>query len=267
MTTRHLVACLLAAGLVAPLAVSAQAPQAERRDRPRPLRSVGDPGRVAAADLGLARQARDEGQWTAFRARAAAGALLHLDEGPVEGATYLANRADPAQPVEWAPDTVWSSCDGTLAVSEGRFRQPDGLVGSYLTVWKLQGDRSYKWLYDLGGPDVPQPAPRPTRQPAPRSDGTTIAEDGSELILVAEIPLVRGLVADCASRRNPAPPRPAATPASSTTRAGEGSSDDGTLTWRWEHRANGERLMVAAWLKDGAWQQVTQLRLAPTRAE
>lgn len=254
---------LLAATLA--LAYSSTAPLAQERERQRsrPLRTAGEPGRVAAADWGLARLSREEGQWTAFRDTQAGGALFHQAEGPVDAATWLMGRADPVEPEQWAPATAWTSCDGTLGVTEGRFRQADGLVGTYVTVWTLQRDRSYKWTYDLSSLDNPQPSAR--ERPAPP------AVSPRDLIEVIDIPSVRGHVADCVRRGGPRPerPQPILGPA---VRAGSGASDDATLVWRWEHRANGERLFSADYLHDGAWQRVTELRVAPeasgaTRAE
>lgn len=245
---------LLAASLA--LAGTATAPLAQdrERDRPRPIRSAGEPGRVAAADWSLARRAREEGQFTAMRDTVAAGALLHQPEGPVDAATWLTARADPAEAEQWAPATVWTSCDGTLAVTEGRYRQADGLVGTYVTVWALQRNRSYKWTYDLASLDDPQPVER--QRPA------LPAVNPADLITVQDIPSVRGHVADCVRRGSPRPerPQPVAGPA---TRAGQGASDDATLVWRWEHRANGERLFSADYLHEGQWSRVTELRAAP----
>jgi hypothetical protein len=254
---------LLAAALA--LASTATAPLAQERERQRsrPLRTVGEPGRVAAADWSLARRSREEGQWTAFRDTQAGGALFHQAQGPVDAATWLMGRADPAEAEQWAPATVWTSCDGTLGVTEGRFRQADGLVGTYVTVWTRQRDRSYKWTYDLSSLDNPQPTAR--ERPA------LPAVNPADLITVQDIPSVRGHVADCVRRGSPRPerPQPILGPA---VRAGSGASDDATLVWRWEHRANGERLFSADYLHEGTWQRVTELRVAPeasgaTRAE
>lgn len=254
---------LAASALVLAGTTTASFAQERERDRPRPLRSAGEPGRVAAADWGLARRSREEGQWTAFRDTLAPGALFHRPDGPVDAATWLLGRADPAEAEQWAPATVWTSCDGTLAVTEGRFRQADGLVGTYVTVWALQRDRSYKWTYDLSSLDDPQPVER-ARPAAP-------AVSPRDLIEVIDIPSVRGHVSDCLRRGAPRPqrPQPVQGPA---TRAGQGASDDATLVWRWEHRANGERLFSADYLHEGTWQRVTELRVAPeaaatTRAE
>ncbi|MEO5706895.1 MAG: hypothetical protein ABIT10_10140 [Alteraurantiacibacter sp.] len=233
---------------------TATAQEREERSRHRPLRTAGEPGRVAAADWSLARRSREEGQWTAFRDMVGPGALLHQASGPVDAATWLSGRGDPAEAEQWAPSTAWTSCDGTLAVTEGRYRQPDGLVGTYVTVWALQRNRSYKWTYDLSSADNPQPVAR-ARPALP-------AVSPNDLIEVVDIPSVRGHVADCPLRGAARPARPQEVPGNAT-RAGSGASDDATLVWRWEHRANGERLFSADYLHEGTWQRVTELRVAP----
>lgn len=261
MRIRSGLASVIAASLVlgglAGLALEATAQERGERQRNRPLRSAGEPGRVAAADWSLARLSREEGQWTAFREMVGPGALFHQASGPVDAAQWLAGRADPAEAEQWAPGVAWTSCDGTLAVTEGRFRQADGMVGTYVTVWALQRDRSYKWTYDLSSTDNPQPVARerpalPTVSPA-------------DLITVLDIPSVRGHVADCPRRGAARPDRPQTIPGSAV-RAGSGASDDATLVWRWEHRANGERLFSADYLHEGSWQRVTELRVGPTGA-
>ncbi len=258
MRSRSALSSVIAAGLalggLAGLAAEAAAQQREDRPRHRPLRTAGEPGRVAAADWSLARRSREEGQWTAFRDMVGPGALFHQASGPVDAAQWLAGRADPPVAEQWAPVTVWTSCDGSLAVTEGRFRQADGVVGTYVTVWALQRNRSYKWTYDLSSADSPQPQAR--ERPAPP------AVSPADLITVIDIPSVRGHVADCPNRGAARPDRPQAIPGSAT-RAGSGASDDATLVWHWEHRANGERLFAADYLHEGSWQRVTELRVAP----
>ncbi len=236
-------ALVLLVGMVASdIAVAQQAPEQQtERPRRRPLAAVGDPGRVAAVDGRFARAAREEGQWTAFANFAAPGAVMHWADGPpFEAAAWLATQSNPAEAVAWAPTAVWASCDGTMAVSFGRFRQPDGVVGSYATVWQLHGERDYRWTYDMGGADVPQPPPPPPR--VPPSD---------EVIVVPGLGLIDGKVADCprgSARETPVrvvvdiPP-------------GHGAlAADGTLAWRWEHRADGARRIVVDYLREGRWQ-------------
>lgn len=223
--------------------------------RRRPLPSIGEPGRVAAADVRFARTARDEGQWTAFARFAAPGAQIHGADGPFEAAPWLAAQANPARSVNWAPTAVWTSCDGTLAVSFGRFIQPDAIVGSYATVWALQGsgqrNRDYEWTYDMGGPDNPQPDP--PAPPLPPSD---------DLIVVPALDFVDGKVADCA-RGTAQPELP---PVADGATSGGARSDDGTLQWRWEHRVDGTRALRVDFLRQGRWETALDFVMPPEGA-
>ena len=204
------------------------------------LPSIGDPGKVAATDIAFARAARDEGQWTAFIQYSTPDALLHGGSGIFEARPWLAQQTDPAEAVRWGPKAVWSSCDGTLAVSFGRSRDPDGLVGSYVTVWEWQPeDRVYRWSYDMGGPDNPQPPP-----PAPA------AEPDEDTIVVQGLGMVEGKIADCPETDAPRPRGPQAALADPYTSA------DGTLKWRYEHSGGSPatRRVVVDWMRDGEWQ-------------
>lgn len=205
--------------------------------------SIGEPGRVAAADFAFAKMAREEGQWTAFRAYAASDAVIHGRNGLIPAQSWLADQQDPEQSVAWGPNAVWSSCDGTLAASFGRFVEPEGQVGSYVTIWELQGDNSYKYTYDLGTPDDPQPVQQPEEQ----------LPEGA--IVVPGLTAIEGRVADCpeAVPMSPDIAVPAGT-ASATKRA-----KDQTLEWTWLHGPDGARSVVVNWLRDGEWQEAVRL--------
>lgn len=254
-----LAACSSPAGFTPVLAArqgaDERAPQRQRERRPR-LRSVGEPGRVAAADFTYARTAREEGLAAAASASVAPGALLHLAAGPIEAGRWIGQLAADAWPGQWAPDSVWSSCDGTLAVSQGRYRLADGLVGTYVRVWALQGDRRYKWTYDLASPDNPQPPPEPARD----------VPGGPDVIVVETLNSLTGRVADC-PQRGAARPAAVQAPPANAALAGGGTSDDATLAWTFEHRANGERVFTADYLRDGRWQRAVELRAAPAAVE
>ncbi len=208
------------------------------------------PSRIVAAEIAFARAARENGQWTAFRATLAPGALLHGRDGPFPAEAWLARQADPAQSVAWAPRAVWMSCDGKLAVTRGRLREPDGRVGTFATVWQQQTDGGYRWVYDIGALDDPQPPP--SRQP-----------EGDEILVVAE-ELIQGHVADCPPRGT-AVPVPAVLDATPARHDG-GRSPDGTLAWRWEHRPDGTRRIVVQLWRDGAWQQAMSQDWPPSAA-
>lgn len=236
------------------LAACSSAPQSNLRRQIIDRALAGAPGQaqpstVVAAELAFARMAREEGQWTAFAKFAASGALLHGRDGPVDAKQWLAARANPAVSVQWSPRAVWMSCDGATAVSEGPFRNPDGIVGRFVTVWERQKDLTYRWVYDGGAPDDPQPAPR------------TPPEEGD--IVVTALDAIQGMVADCPKRGEAIPPAPAVQPDAS--RHSATMSSDGTLQWRWEHDAQGNRRFVAYYFHDGQWELALD-RVMPSAA-
>ncbi len=210
------------------------------------------PSKIVATEIAFARAARDDGQWTAFRDFAAPGAVIHGVNGPIEAERWLAAQDDPEQAVQWAPRSVWISCDSFLAVSLGRFREPGGQVGSFVTVWQRQRDGTYRWFYDAGAVDDPQPA-----------KVTTPAAD--DAIVVTALDAVDGHVTDCSSRNSPV--RPAPTLPSQAERHGVQTSPDGTLQWYWEHRADGSRRVVVNAFTEGEWREAFDQRFAAPEAD
>jgi len=99
---------------------------------------------VIATDLGFARAAKDRGQWTAFTEYAAKDAVL-FEPQPTPAQAWLKGRANPPAAVSWQPYSVWSSCDGSLAISQGAWQRADGRHGRYVTAWERQEDGSYRW--------------------------------------------------------------------------------------------------------------------------
>ncbi|MGB3167290.1 MAG: hypothetical protein WBA68_11000 [Alteraurantiacibacter sp.] len=253
---RHAAILLAATGaLVACTSAGQQARNRETRTARATLErldSIGDPGRVAAADFAFAKMAREEGQWTAFRTWATDDAVIHGRNGPIAAGPWLAGQSDPDQSVAWTPNTVWSSCDGTLAVSFGRLRNPDGKVGSYVTTWELQGDRNYKWTYDIGALDDPQP-------PAPPAD----ADIPADSIVVAGLSSIEGRVADCPQDGIPLPPPPLAAMAQGVDFGGA-SARDGSLSWTWTHAPDGTRAVSVLWYREGSWQKAVDFAVPPS---
>jgi hypothetical protein len=207
------------------------------------------PSTIVAAELAFARAARERGQWTAFRLFAAPGALLHGQNGPFAIEPWLATQIDPPKAVQWEPRAVVISCDGALAMSQGRFEDPDGTVGNFITVWERQPDGEYRYIFDAGGPDVPQPPPRKP------------VEDGN--IVVAALDAVKGMIASCPRGGAPLPPPPAI-PVGEDGKTDARLSRDGTLRWRWEHRADGTRYAAAEYFYEGRWLTAIEQSLAPT---
>jgi hypothetical protein len=209
------------------------------------------PSTIVAAELAFSRAARERGQWTAFRMFAAPGALLHGGNGPFLIEPWLATQTDPPEAVQWQPRIVVMSCDGALAVSQGRYRDPDGKVGNFVTVWERQPTGDYRYVYDVGGDDVPQPAPRKETEARPGD------------IVVTEIDAVQGLVATC-PRGGAGTPPPPAIPVGEEGKADARLSRDGTLRWRWEHRADGTRYAAADYFHQGRWVTAIEQSLVPT---
>jgi len=209
------------------------------------------PSTIVAAEIAFARDARELGQWTAFGIHAAPGAMLHGSKGPFPIAPWLATQNNPPQAVSWKARTVVMSCDGAVAVSQGRSREPDGTVGSFVTVWERQPDGQYRYTFDVGGPDVPQPPPPPKVDVQPGD------------IVVTEIDAIEGLVATCPRGGGPIPPPPAI-PLGEDGKADATLSKDGTLRWRWEHRADGTRYIAADYFYQGRWLTGIEQSLAPT---
>ena len=110
-----------------------------------------DTAAVVAAELAFARAAQEKGQWTAFAEFATKDAVMFVPQ-PVRAQDWLRGRANPPQAVRWQPHQVWSSCDGSLAVTRGAWQRADGSVGYFTTVWQRQAKEKdgYRWVLDQG---------------------------------------------------------------------------------------------------------------------
>jgi len=177
----------LALGVVLVLAAPAHAQDGARGftlQRGRELQPIAQPGDVVAAELAFNRMAQEKGQWTAFAEFATDNAVMFVPE-PVNAQQWLKGRANPVQSVKWQPYQLWSSCDGSLAVTKGAWQRPDGSVGYFTTVWQRQEKGEYRWVMDQGDvlaeplaePDMVKAdiadcsGPRPDRPPPTGSDG------------------------------------------------------------------------------------------------
>ena len=108
-----------------------------------------NPGAVVAEELSFARLAQEKGQWTAFRETATKDAVMFVPQ-MVYAQEFLKDKPNPPKPVTWQPHQVWSSCDGSLAVTRGAWQRPDGTSGWFTTVWQKQKNGRYKWVLDQG---------------------------------------------------------------------------------------------------------------------
>ena len=138
--------------------LSAPALARDRRDN-RDGNGNANPSAVIAAEVAFAQLAQAKGQWTAFRTTATKDAVMFVPQMAYAQA-FLAGKADPAAAVKWQPHQVWSSCDGSLAVTRGAWQRADGSTGYFTTVWQRQKDLKYKWVLDQGEP-LPMPLDAP----------------------------------------------------------------------------------------------------------
>ena len=118
----------------------------DRRDS-RDGNGNANPSAVIAAEVAFAQLAQAKGQWTSFRATATKDAVMFVPQMAYAQA-FLNGKADPAAAVKWQPHQVWSSCDGSLAVTRGAWQAPGGSTGYFTTVWQRQKNLSYKWVLD-----------------------------------------------------------------------------------------------------------------------
>ena len=203
--------------LVTALAACSQGP------RPgRDLRPTANPSAVIAAELAFAQLAQDKGQWAAFGQTATPDAVMFVPQ-PIQAQAFLRGKANPAVAVKWQPHQVWSSCDGSVAITHGAWQGPRG-VGYFTTVWQRQRDGGYKWLFDHG-------------------DTLALPLDAPEMITAK--------VAECPPRRPGPPPSPAASaPFDPASRSGR--SDDGTLIWTVTAQPDGAHNFSAEMTTGGA---------------
>ncbi|PAX07242.1 hypothetical protein [Sphingomonas lenta] len=114
-------------------------------------------GQASAVDAerAFAADAQKVGQWTAFRAYATDDAVM-FDPQPVNAQRFLKSRKDPPKSVEWRPARSFVSCDGTMAANTGPWRNANGGIGYFSTIWVRQPDGGWKWTID-GGDAVKTP--------------------------------------------------------------------------------------------------------------
>lgn len=178
------------------------------------LKQVANPSEVVATELAFARAAQEDGQWTAFRKYAADGALIFGRNGAFEAKPWLGKQQDPEQSVNWEPTAIWSSCDGTLAVSRVSFVDPNtNTTGVGHTVWQRGRNGEYRWVFDFGWPT-----------------GDALAQSD----------MISAQVAECGPVN--------ATPDASDTQR---RSADGTLAWNFSYTGEGTRSFTVWTAGDG----------------
>ena len=151
----------------------------------RYLTTLAQPGKLVATDIAFSRAARDDGQWTAYREYAADDAVMFVPDA-VDAREWLAQQQNPAEPLQWQPHMVWSSCDGTLAVTQGAWQIGSSRNGKYLTVWRRQEDGGYKWVQTQADTTT-QPLVAPEMVQTEVADCATGTEDPSLAIQATNV--------------------------------------------------------------------------------
>ena len=231
-------ALALIAGLSAASAQGQPGPQevGQRRDRREQDFRRADTAAVVAAELAFARAAQDKGQWTAFAEYAGEDAVMFVPQ-PVNAQAWLKGRANPPQAVRWQPYQVWSSCDGSLAVTKGAWQRPDGSVGYFTTVWQRREKKKleYRWVMDQGDA-LAEPLQAPE--------------------------MIEGKVAECARASSASETWDAeqadweANAEAAGATVGVGESRDRTLAYRYRVLPSGARRTEVFLLKEGRMEQV-----------
>lgn len=211
------------------LLLAACGPSGPRLEPPPGWQQVARPGDVVATELAFARAAQEDGQWTAFRAYAADDAVMFTPQ-PVNAQEWLKGRADPPQAIAWQPHQLWSSCDGSLAVTKGAWQLPDGSVGYFTTIWRRQEDGTYRWVLDQGD-NLDQPLVEPEFVQAESGDCDDLP--GASML--------EGLSPEDAA---------------SAAHVGTGEARDHTLAYRYFVKPDGARELSVFLLRGGAMQEV-----------
>ncbi|MBC2666779.1 hypothetical protein H7F51_14765 [Novosphingobium flavum] len=243
------------AGLAAAgLALAAPAPvQAQGRGGAgRPGQSYANPSAVIAAELALAKDGRERGQWAALADAAAPEAVLLTGgvgaPGLVWAQQWFRGRSQILPGGTREPYEVWSSCDGSLVVSRGAWRH-EGRTGSFAAIWQHQGDGKYRWLIEQDLASRAGPAEPP------------------EMIVAR--------VADCPERARAAlgkDGKPAKPEKSKPVKAKDlppldpkgraGRAADGSLSWEMTVQPAGEWRLLARWKHQGGEETILDEKVA-----
>jgi hypothetical protein len=217
--------------------------------RPPPMRLYAQPSNVIAAEIALARAARETGQWTALAARAQPGAQIAWNGPAAPAATWLASRPAPAAPDRWQAREAWTSCDGSAVVIAGVGHDAAGNWSRYTRVWERAG-REFRWAVTVWQPDAELTAARRAEEAQRSAD----AED--DAITVEALNAIRARTAPCP--RDRPPPTLDENAGNPLT---PGLARDNTL--RWTADLADPTAFTAWWQGAQGWEQVHVQRIAP----
>jgi ketosteroid isomerase-like protein len=112
---------------------------------------------VKARERGFAKSMADRDH-AAFQTFLADDAVFFGRAGATRGKAAVA--ADwrpmfesPAAPFSWDPETVEVLDSGTLAISSGPVKRPDGTqTGTFTSIWRREQDGQWRVVFDKGCP-------------------------------------------------------------------------------------------------------------------
>jgi ketosteroid isomerase-like protein len=137
----------MAAGLVAVLALPSAAAETNAELE----------AQVRARETAFAKTMADRDH-AAFQTFLADEAVFFGRQGPTRGKQAVAAAWKPlyeakSAPFSWAPETVQVLDSGTLAISSGPVKDPEGKsVGVFNSIWRREKDRQWRVVFDKGCP-------------------------------------------------------------------------------------------------------------------
>ncbi len=110
---------------------------------------------VADTERAFARTMADRDH-TAFTSFLADETIFFTSKAPLHGKEAVADfwkkfYEGPAAPFSWAPETVEVLDSGTLALSSGPVRDPQGRIfATFTSIWRLEAPGTWKIIFDRG---------------------------------------------------------------------------------------------------------------------
>ena len=120
---------------------------------------------VRAAETAFAKTMADR-DLKAFATYVSPETIFFGGKGPIRGRDKVVEvwtrfYEGPTAPFSWAPETVEVLDSGTLALSSGPVRDPDGkLTNTFSSIWRLEKDGKWRVIFDKGCP-VCEPETKP----------------------------------------------------------------------------------------------------------
>jgi hypothetical protein len=210
------------------------------------LAAAAAPATAVDAERKFAAMAQTQGQWTAFRAFAAADGITFAPK-PVNAQALFKTLKDPPPGLMWWPGRSWVACDGSLAVNTGPWLRRGKATGTFTTVWQRQADGDWKWLLDHGR-ETPRAVAASDQPQVVRASCRNLAAAASATPDPARLSPGILYQADNAMPTG----RPPAVTVTETGRIGGGASPDGSFVWRLDAVAGEEGAhRLRLWLWDG----------------